>query len=78
VVYLSDGFLKLKPGSSATAAGKFFSIATRFPLELQMILCNRVHGLHKDLVLTKYSEPAFKKLARKSSWKHQTTQESNF
>ena len=32
-------------------------------MELQMMLSNRVFGRGKDTILTKHSEPAFKKLA---------------
>ena len=34
------------------------------PIELQMVLCNRVFGAAKGTALTKHSEPAFKKLGR--------------
>jgi len=43
---------------------RFFKIAERLPMELQMILCCRAVGSSKDIILTKDSEPAFKKLAR--------------
>ena len=43
---------------------KFFQITRGLPMELQMMLCHRVFGAEKDIVLTKHSEPAFKKLGR--------------
>ena len=66
VVFLCDGFLTLGAGSSVTdkKAARFFQIACSLPMELQMLLCNRVFGAGKNSVLTKHSEPAFKKLGR--------------
>jgi len=45
-------------------AARFFQIAQHLPLELQMVLCNRVFGVEKVMVLTKHSEPAFQKLGK--------------
>ena len=75
VVFLSDGLLtvgtteslSLPPSPSPTPfhqAVRFFRIAQCLPMELQMTLCNRLFGGWKNLVLTKHSEPAFKKLGR--------------
>lgn len=41
-------------------AARFFRVITRLPLELQMIVCNRVFRLARDLISTKDSEPAFR------------------
>jgi len=75
VVFLCDGLLQRKPAShpaatpkpatdAAIAATRFFAIAEKLPIELQMILCQRVVGSVKDSVLSKDSEAAFKFLAR--------------
>jgi len=69
VVLLSDDFLRLRPpasSSSPTAVNcvRFLVIAQALPMELQMVLSNRVFRSRKDLVLTKHSEPAFRKLSR--------------
>jgi len=45
-------------------AVRFFCIARKLPLELQMLLCNRVVDSSRQSVLRKHSEPAFKHLAR--------------
>jgi hypothetical protein len=45
-------------------AKRFFRIARKLPMELQMMLCNRMFNSPKDLVLRKDSEPAFKRLAK--------------
>jgi len=66
IVFLCDDLLQLKPALVTTTfnpavATRFFSIASKLPMELQMILCHRAVGsvnLHKD------SEAAFKSLAR--------------
>jgi len=66
VVFLCDGLLKVAAESSTSSqeAARFFLIARELPLELQMVLCNRVFGAGKDMVLTKHSEPAFKRLGK--------------
>jgi len=46
---------------------RFFKIATSLPLDLQMVLCNRMFGSHKDVIPSKIAEPAFRWLAR-SAW----------
>jgi len=52
-VFLCDDLLHLKITS---LPARFFSIATRLPMELQMILCHRAVGSMKQNVLHKDSE----------------------
>ena len=66
-VFLCDELLHLKPTLATTAATdtlRFFSIISKLPMELQMILCHRVVGSMKQNILLKDSEAAFKSLAR--------------
>jgi len=70
-VFLCDDLLHLKPGSlpaatpnPATATTRFFAIAFKLPMELQMILCHRAVGSAKQNILRMDSEAAFKSLAR--------------
>ena len=65
-VFLCDDLLQLKPASrpAAAAATRFFAIASRLPMELQMILCHHAVGSMKQNILHKDSEAAFKSLAR--------------
>ena len=63
VVFVSDGFLQII--DTTTTAARFFNIARRLPLELQMVLCSRVVGSDKEIITGKDSEVAFKELARK-------------
>ena len=68
-VFLCDDLLQLKPALTATttasaAATRFFIIASKLPMELQMIMCHRVIGSTKQNILQKDSEAAFKSLAR--------------
>jgi len=64
-VFLCDGLLHLKPASHpASGAFRFFSIASKMPMELQLILCHRIVGSQKQNILHKDSEVAFKGLAR--------------
>ena len=62
VVFVSDGLLQVK--DTAAPAARFFKIAQRFPLELQMVLCCRVMRSAKELIPSEDSEVAFKHLAK--------------
>ena len=67
-IFLCDDLFQLKYArystrSASSSAIRFFSIIRRLPMELQMIVCNRVVGLAKDSILSKNSEMAFKLLA---------------
>jgi len=68
VVFVSDGLLQIKYTTTATPAARFFSIAGRLPLELQMMLCFRQVGSAKEINPGKKSEVAFKELARRLMW----------
>jgi len=65
IIFLCDGILKLKPNSltntrrNENGAARFFLLASKLPMELQMILCRRVLGSNKDMILTKHSEISF-------------------
>jgi len=64
VVFVCDELLSLPPGSDAQApASRFYGIATRLPLELQMVLCLRVMGSAKDIIPGRATDAAFKALA---------------
>jgi len=69
VVFVSDGLLQMK-GSTTTPSpsARFFNIAKRLPLELQMVLCRRVVRSSKEIIPGKDSEVAFKELARRLVW----------
>ena len=63
-VFLCDDLLQLKPAATSLPAARFFTIATKLPIELQMILCHRAVGSAKDdSILSIDSEAAFKALA---------------
>ena len=63
VVFVSDGLLEIRNGDQSLAA-RFFKIAGRLPIELQMMLCFRQVGSDKEIISGKESKAAFKKLAR--------------
>ena len=72
VVFLCDDLLRVKPQAHLTTrlfpstnalSRRFFNIAVRLPMELQMILCHRAYDSHKENVLIKDSEAAFRSLA---------------
>ena len=68
VVFVSDGILQIKDTTTATPAARFFSLARRLPLELQMVLCHLVMGSAKEIISGKESEVAFKSLAESLQW----------
>ena len=71
-VFLCDDLLQFKPAShpatpnpaTTAAAIRFFAIASKLPMELQMLLCHRAVGSMKQNILRQDSEAAFKSLAR--------------
>ena len=68
-VFLCDDQLQLKPAPLVTsfndaAATRFFAIAFKLPMELQMVLCHRAVGSMRQNILHNDSEAAFKSLAR--------------
>jgi hypothetical protein len=65
VIFLSDGLLEIKKYPMDKKTTRFFRIARRLPIEIQMVLCQRLVGSTGFLVLSKDSEVAFKELARK-------------
>jgi len=65
VVFVSDGLLQTNDSTTTTPAARFFNIARRLPLELQMMLCFRQVGSTKEIIAGKESEVAFKELARR-------------
>jgi ankyrin repeat protein len=69
VVFLSDGLVRLKCDSEENAdMRRFFLITQSVHMDLQMLLCNRLFDSPQDIVLTKHSEPAFRKFAKQSIW----------
>ena len=72
IVFLCDDFLSLKldaessEGESAKQqrARKFFMMTKRVPMELQMKISNNTSFFSDDIVPTRLSEPAFKKIAK--------------
>jgi len=72
VVFLCDDLLQLKLALASTtafhrkaaAALRFFTIVSKLPMELQMILSHRVIRSTKQTILRNDSEAAFKSLAK--------------
>jgi len=66
IVFLCDGVLQLKPAliSSRPPGLRFFAIACKLPIELQMVLCHRVFESMKQSIVRNNSEIAFQSLAR--------------
>ena len=64
VVFVSDGLLRIKRTTPSPAA-RYLKIASRLPLELQMLLCFRVVGSAKEIIPGTEREAAFRELARR-------------
>jgi hypothetical protein len=62
VVYLSDDYFKLKEGKEKEK--RFFKIATRLPMDLQMVLCNKVFWIDSPIIKKIHSEQGFKVFAQ--------------
>lgn len=65
VVFLSDGLLQVGGAGGSPAAARFFRIAARLPVELQMVLCQRVVGSGRTNILGARTEAAFRSLAER-------------
>ena len=67
-VFFCDGLLQLKPvlpnQVAAGGASRFCIVASKLPMELQMILCRRVVGSTKQNIEPTDSDAAFRSLAR--------------
>jgi len=50
VVFVSDGLLQIKDTTTPSPAARFFLIARRLPLELQMVLCYRQVESAKEII----------------------------
>ena len=64
VVFLSDGFLSVENSIIHQGERRFFRILQELPMELQMVICHRIYGSVRNIILSKNSEEAFRKLAK--------------
>jgi len=68
-VFHSDSFAVINEITARSDTKRFFMITSRLPLDLQMVLCNRVFGSPKDIIISRSSEPGFQLLARATTWR---------
>lgn len=77
MVYLSDGYLKIaatwppirgkddeKETKARESSGRFFQLMTKLPMDLQMVLCNRVFDLEDSVIKNIHSERGFKRFSQ--------------
>jgi len=64
VVFLCDDLLRLKHPENTTNSTRFFQMASKLPLELQMLLCHRIVSSGQDTISRGSSERAFLTLAQ--------------
>jgi len=63
LVFYSDSFLRARPTASQ-AVTRFLNIGSRLPIDLQMVVCNRLFGSPKDVITSKFAEPGYRWLTR--------------
>jgi len=68
VVFHSDSFAVINEKTAQSYTKRFFRITSQLPLELLMLLCNRVFGSPRDIILSRDSEPGFQLLTRTTTW----------
>jgi len=68
VIFHLDSFVVINERTAHSDTRRFFKIASRLPLEIQMVLCNRTFGSPRDIILSRYSEPGFQLLTRTTTW----------
>lgn len=66
VIFLCDGLMCYGnvTGLLANKTVRFFKMTSQLPIELQMLICNRVAGLADNNILFNLSELAFRRLVR--------------
>ena len=68
IVFHSDSFVAIKNSTVDYEAKRFFRITSQLPFDMQMVLCNRIFGSPKVIILSRDSEPGFRLLARTTTW----------
>jgi len=70
IIFWCDGLLAFSGRRPTISLGRqdirvrrFFGMSKRLPIDLQMLLCHRIYGSPAQNVLTRDSEPAFRRLA---------------
>jgi len=59
VVLFTDQYLELAPVARGGDTDRLLKMAAKLPLELQMVLCNRIGGRSNDIILSTTSEFSF-------------------
>lgn len=66
-----DDYLALKSAEQTgnnenhQIAARFFQVASRLPMELQMVLCNRLYGLERTLIPAKDRDEAIREICHR-------------
>jgi len=68
VVFHSDSFAITNEKTAHSYTRRFFRITSQLPLDLQMVLCNRIFGSPRDIIHSRDSEPGFQLLTRTTTW----------
>ena len=68
VVFHADSFAIINERTAHSYTRRFFQITFQLALDLQMVLCNRIFGSPRDIILSRDSEPGFQLLTRTTTW----------
>jgi len=68
VVFHADSFMIINEKTAHSHTKRFFKITSQLPLDPQMVLCNRIFGSPRDIILSRASEPGFQLLTRTTTW----------
>jgi len=69
VVFHSDSFATVIEAKAHSNTRRFFKITSQLPPDLQMVLCNRIFGSPRDIILSRDSGPGFQLLTRTTTWR---------
>ena len=65
IVYLSDDYLRIiERVTQQPKVRRFFKITQELPMDLQMVICNRLVGSDKNIISTSLVEKAFRTIAK--------------
>jgi glycerol-3-phosphate cytidylyltransferase-like family protein len=71
IIYFCEDFIKIKLNDQEKNIKiiRFLNITKKLPIELQMLICNRLYNFNENIILTKYSNKIFELLKYPFFWK---------
>jgi hypothetical protein len=72
IIYFCDEFIRFKQteeNENVNKIKRFFNITKRLPIELQMLISNKIYDFDENLILTKHSNKIFELFKDPLFWK---------